>query len=283
MSYKMLFLALMAFTIFLQPIIARGAPGNNSNRQEINALRPTPNACSQPNLKGNLSVLYQTYKEYEKRAKYEGGECNEYMYMLYYYNYMWLKCGCDSGCDDRLVVDYLMNMTYYQERIRRLQMGGECLEASPSTTTTQPAQTGNSDPVLISAWVFPMRGTGNQVYNYSVSLRDPEGDPVMVQLCIYVLDVGWQCFDALTVMGEGTASWNMTYINATPGTYRYRVYYDDGRNRGAWGPYEGPIVGVVASNSQRNSTEGSNDLGVVVIVVILVVGVVAAKKSRVKP
>ncbi len=304
MFYKSLLLAFIVLAMFIQPLAIKADPQNSTftgppplpeNPGTLTGV--PPDKCSSQ----NLDNIYDSYQKAEEMSSQY--PCYKYLAEHYHYKYLRLKCLCQGGCDKEAVASYYQKENAYYEKFHTLFENGKCgqITAPPTdvVTTTEGASTpgNNSDPQLISTWVFPREGTGNQVYNYSVSLTDPDNDPVMVQLCIHVLDAGWQCFDALQVMGEGTASWNMTFVNATPGTYEYRIYYDDGNNRGAWGPYGGPVVkaslvnpngskfGADESNpateGNESSTNNSDDVtGAVIVGVSAAAGVAIAKKAK---
>lgn len=102
---------------------------------------------------------------------------------------------------------------------------------------------GNSPPHLISTNVLPEKGTSNQEYVFSVRLSDPDGDTVDVRLCLYLPDYGWDCFIQDEVSGRGTLSWGVNLSSLAPGTYYYKLIYDDGNgNSGSWGPFKGPTL-----------------------------------------
>ncbi len=296
MSYRALLLTFVVLAAFIQPLAMRADPQDSTftgppplPENPGTLTGAPPDKCSSQ----NLDSIYNSYQKAEEMSSQY--PCYKYLAEHYHYKYLRLKCLCQGGCDKEAVASYYQKENAYYEKFHMLFDNGKCgqITAPPTdiVTTTEETSTpiSNSDPQLISTWVSPKDGTGNQVYNYSVSLIDPDNDPVMVQLCIHVLDVGWQCFDTLKVMGRGTASWSMTFVNATPGTYEYRIYYDDGNNRGAWGPYDGPVVKASLENPHGNpATEGNgsgtnNDddvTGAVIVGVSAAAGVAVAKKAK---
>ncbi len=118
----------------------------------------------------------------------------------------------------------------------------------------------NSPPHLISTSVLPDRGVSNREYVFSVSLSDPDGDTVEVELCFYVPDYGWDCVGHDEVSGRGTLSWGLNLSSLAPGTYYYKLVYNDGNgNSGTWGPFEGPtLVPPDQESVQEVSDEGES-------------------------
>lgn len=105
---------------------------------------------------------------------------------------------------------------------------------------------GNEPPAMLGCSVSPEEGDMTTTYRYTVSLEDPDGDTVRVWLCIYNYESGnWSCLSEYRVVeGRGTATWSVEPFRdlSSNGSAKYGFCYDDGANRGQWGPYSGPRV-----------------------------------------
>ncbi len=261
-----------------------------------------PDTCSRENL-DRLRNKYLKAKELSGRS-----ECHRYLADMYYYRLLRLQCSCTGTCmicgghcDNATVQSFYVRERVASERFNRLLEEGKCAPppggngrgesgggggGSGTPTTSQVTATTNGPPLLVSREVAPK---GGETYRYTVSLRDPDGDTVTVQLCIASESIGWECSEPYRLRGEGYAYWDVDFSGVDPGVYRYRFSYDDGQgHRGVWGPYDGPVISVTGSTTGNGSggngsrSGGMNDAvsGAVGVGIATGTGIAVAKKVR---
>ena len=267
-----------------------------------------PDTCSSENL-DKLQSAYLKARELSSTS-----ECHKYLADMYYYRLLRLQCSCtgtcmicNGQCDNTTVQSFYLRERVANEKFHRLLTEGKCssidlgdgyTDAGGASTTSSldasttsspavpPMATPNSPPKFISKGLNPS-SQGDRMYTYTLSLEDPDGDTVTVQLCIEVVNYGWECFDSYQVSGRGYAYWNMDFSGADPGAYRYKFVYDDGEgHRGAWGPFDGPVISSSTASASTTDADG-NDSGVsdsvagaVGIGIATATGVAIAKKAR---
>jgi len=137
----------------------------------------------------------------------------------------------------------------------------------------------NSPPVSKDISVTPTLGTSLQTFKYTISVADAGNDNVYVTPYIWnYTSESWFSLETKSVLASAaeykTLRWqSAVFEGMMAGVSKYRFEYNDGTNRGVWGPYEGPDItakthsitlnafadaGVSSSPDNRDKNYGSD-------------------------